>query len=162
MSAPVFISRHKLSEISCSLQAFAHSWWIQRDGVAELSEPTYLALAPYLQIALAPNERSIPSFFYVGELSLTAQILGHEFTPARHAGEWWDDGGYAAAVSGIYSEVAETQEPSLEAIKAHIRLPGNHPIILNYHRMCLPTRLETGQTTITVVTSQKSILRVVN
>ncbi len=162
MTASPYISRSSLSKISCPLQTAALGWWQRRAGVAELDEPFYQSLAPNFQIAMPTQGEIAPTFFFVGEQSLTAQILGNKFTPAMSAGEWWDDGGYAEAVSSIYIEVTETGEPSLEEIKAHIRLPGDAPIILNYQRMCLPTSFESGEATITVITRQKSILRVVN
>lgn len=162
MNTAPYISRASLTGISCPLMDAAYSWWQRRSGVAELNEPSYMALVQNFQIAtLSPNP-STPFFFFVGEQSLTAQILGHKFTPAMRAGEWWDDGGYADAVSASYREVMETGTPSLEDIKAYIRLPGEASIILNYQRMCLPTTLETGDATVTVVTRQKSLLKAVN
>ncbi|MCP5082428.1 MAG: hypothetical protein GY948_12100 [Alphaproteobacteria bacterium] len=134
--------------------------------MAELDQPEYLDLVPHFQIAIDDNLAGPPNFFYVGEQSLTAKLLGHNFTPAMHAGEWWDDGGYAMAISDVFPDVSTTGEPTLEEIKAPI-LPPSHwpsraPIVLHYDRLSLPSMLDDGQKTFTIVTTRKSMLQVVN
>ncbi len=151
------ITRLALSLIDCPLQAAALEWWIRRDGRSELQHDPYLMLAPHLQIALDEKKSGTPRFFYVGERSMTANLLGNNFTSAIHAGAWWDDGGYADAVSEVYSEISNTNEAVLEQVAAPIRppvsVPYNPTVMLFYYRLCLPTRLENGQKTFTVVSS---------
>ncbi len=166
MKAKAYIARKKLGQLVCPVQRAALSWWTSRSGVADVKQSSYLALAPHLQIAIDNNHFGPPNFFYVGEQSLTARLLGENFTPAMHAGEWWDDGGYALAISDVFADVSSTGEPSLEEIKAPI-LPPSHwpsasPIVLHYDRLTLPSMLDDGQKTFTVITTPKSMLQVVN
>ncbi len=167
MTARSFITRHSLSRIDCPLKESALSWWKQRNGVAELAHSSYLNLAPHLQVAMDQGLGGSPQFFYVGAGSWAAKLLGHNFTPAMQAGEWWDDGGYSTAISGIFSDFSANQEAAFEEIKALVHLPrhimpSGSPVVLHYDRLSLPTTLENGQTTFTVVTTQKSMLQVVN
>ena len=167
MTARSFITRSSLAHLNCPLQKAALRWWKMRSGIAELECSTYLDLAPHMQIAMDNQRHGPPGFFYVGEQSWAAKLLGHNFTPAIHAGEWWDDGGYSEAISGIFPEVSATGEAALEEIKALVHLPvhimpSGAPVVLHYERLCLPTKLENGQSTFTVLTTPKSMLQVVN
>lgn len=167
MTARSFITRHSLLRMSCPLQQAALRWWQNRRGHAELNHAPYLELVPNLQIAMDHKQLGAPQFFYVGDQSWAAKLLGHNFTPAIHAGEWWDDGGYSDAISGIFSDVSSSQEAGFEEIKALVHLPAHimpsgAPVVLHYDRLTLPTRLEDGQTTFTVLTTPRSMLRVVN
>ncbi len=167
MTARSLITRHSLSLMSYPMQQAAFHWWEDRRGYAELEHSPYVELVPHLQIAMDYKRNGPPQFFYVGEQSWAAKLLGHNFTPAIHAGEWWDDGGYSDAISGIFSEVSSSGEAALEEIKALVHLPAHimpsgAPVVLHYDRLALPTRLEDGQTTFTVLTTQKSMLQVVN
>ncbi len=158
MFAKPQISRIPISKINCSLQDACLSWWRERGGVAELDHTDYLALTPHLQLALRSGQNASPRFFYVGEKSFAAQVLGDAFTTATHAGEWWDDGGYADAVSEAYEEASDTGVPVFEDIKATIKLPDRlYPIseaTIHYRRLCLRTSLENGQETVTVITER--------
>lgn len=151
------ISRLTLSQVECPLQEAALKWWSSRSGVAELDNSEYLELAPHLQIALDAGKAGAPCFFYVGHRSLTAELLGNNFNASFHAGLWWDDGGYATAVSQSYAEVSSSKLPVLERIKAYIKLPASldpRPrAFLDYVRLCLPTHLEDGTSTFSVVST---------
>ena len=166
MRARAYIARKSLARLSCPIQSAVLSWWSSRRGVAELNQPSYLNVVPHLQIAFDNAMPGPPNFFYVGEQSLTAKLLGENFTPARHAGEWWDDGGYANAISDVFLDVSSSGEPTLEEIKAPIlppeHWPSSSPIVLHYDRLCLPSMLENGQKTFTVITTPRSMLRAVN
>ncbi len=151
------ITRLRLSDTVCPIQEAALSWWSARGGVAELDNPSYTELGPHLQLALDNDQAGAPTFFYVGDESLPAELLGDKFSSWYHAGGWWDDGGYAASVSDSYSEVSISGKPVLERITAPIQIPAylhrHSTALLNYVRLCLPTRLENGQTTFTIVTT---------
>ncbi len=159
MSGQPHIERLSLSELDCPIQTAALDWWTRSQGVADLDDPDYLALTPYLQLALDEDRQGAARFFYVGYQSMTAKLLGESFTAAVHAGQWWEDGGYAEAVSAAYDETSELKKPVLEEIEATIRLPATmHPepsVVLHYDRLCLATVLANGQPTITVVTSER-------
>ncbi len=152
------IARRPISNLDSSLLAAGLAWWKDRSGIADLSDPAYLALAPHLQLAIDETRAGIPRFFYVGERSFAAELLGESFTSASHAGEWWEDGGYAEAVSDSYEEVAQTGDPVLEEIKATVQLPPRlYPVAeatIHYQRLCLRTRLASGMKTITVITKR--------
>ncbi|MCP5082427.1 MAG: hypothetical protein GY948_12095 [Alphaproteobacteria bacterium] len=159
------ISRLPLSGIDCPVQEAGLSWWNDRSGVAELNHDPYLAISPHLQLVIDEVRDGAPRFIYVGEQSFAAKLLGERCTSAFHAGEWWDDGGYAEAVSGSYDEVSKSGEPVLEEIKARVRLPERlYPIseaTIHYERLCLRTCLANGMKTITVITKAvgKTILK---
>ncbi|MEM8688332.1 MAG: hypothetical protein AAGF81_13445 [Pseudomonadota bacterium] len=126
--------------------------------MAELDHQPYLAMAPHLQLVVDEVREGAPRFFYVGEQSFAAELLGDSFTSAIHAGEWWDDGGYAEAVSGTYAQVSQCGEPVFEEIRATVRLPDAlYPIseaTIHYNRLCLRTCLANGMRTITVITKR--------
>lgn len=151
------IERLSLKEINCPIQSAALDWWTRRQGIVDIDDQDYLALTPHLQLALDEGRKGAATFFYVGYQSMTAELLGEKFTVAEHAGRWWEDGGYAEAVSGAYEETSQSQQPVLEEIEAEIRLPARlYPepcVTLHYDRLCLSTRLSNGQRTITVVAS---------
>lgn len=155
MEMAATISQLNLSHVTCPVQQAALSWWKSRRGVAELDRADYLEMAPHLQLAVDAKRPGAPCFFYVGRRSLPAKLLGDKFNSRFHAGRWWDDGGYAEAVSESYQEVSATGEPMLEQITAPIDLPPyvqNHKqAVLDYARLCLPTFLEDGQRTFTVI-----------
>lgn len=156
MLATPEISRRPLSEIVCPVQGAGLDWWKARSGVAELDHEPYLAVAPHLQLVVDEVREGAPRFFYVGEQSFAAELLGESFTSAIQAGEWWDDGGYAEAVGSTYEQVSQTGEPAFEEIRATVRLPDTlYPIseaTIHYSRLCLRTCLANGMRTITVIT----------
>ncbi len=152
------IAKLTFAHLECPVQTAVLDWWARSRGIADLNDPNYLALTPHLQVALDGNKRRAARFIYVGHKSMPAEMLGKDFTSAVHAGEWWDDGGYAEAVSGAYEEVSENRKPVLEEIRASLRPPSSNysaqTLSLHYDRLCLATAFSSGQRTITVVTSQ--------
>ncbi len=158
MLATPQISQRPLSKIECPVQRASLEWWKARSGVAELDHQPYLAVAPHLQLVVDEVRHGAPRFFYIGRESFAAELLGESFTSAIHAGEWWDDGGYAEAVSETYERVSQSGEPAFEEIRATVRLPDAlYPIsqaTIHYSRLCLRTCMANGMKTITVITQR--------
>ncbi len=158
MLASPQISQRPLPKIDCPVQQASLAWWRARSGVAELDHQPYLAVAPHLQLVVDEVRDGAPRFFYVGEQSFAAELLGESFTSAIQAGEWWDDGGYAEAVGQTYELVSQSGEPAFEEIRASVRMPDAlYPIseaTIHYSRLCLPTCLANGMRTITVITQR--------
>ena len=158
MATDARIERLSLSQLDCPLQVAALNWWRRSGGLVDLNDVHYLTLAPHLQLAFDDNRKGAAQFFYVGAKSMPAEILGDKFSAALHAGQWWDDGGFAEAVSGGYEEASVSGKPVLEEVEATIRMPSSlHPkplVRLHYDRLCLPSTLENGQRTLAVLTSE--------
>ncbi len=161
------ITKLNFAQLECPVQTAVLEWWTRSQGIADLNDPDYIALTPYLQVAIDEKKPGAARFIYVGPQSMPAEFLGNDFTSAVSAGEWWDDGGYTNAISGIFSEVSANKEAAFEEIKALVHLPrhimpSGSPVVLHYDRLSMPTSFENGQTTFTVLTTQKSMLQVVN